>query len=97
MYTEVIAQILTATARTKNASNKDMGNNESFEPSPSKSWPPCPWLPCDDDDDGGGKKPGRSPKKIGILAREVVAFEKKIAMAFLDLYANFFERTRLIH
>ncbi|VDC06015.1 unnamed protein product [Peniophora sp. CBMAI 1063] len=49
-----------------------------------KSWPPWPWPPWDGDDDGD--KPHKpSPPTPAKLAANVVAFERKLANATLDL------------
>lgn len=47
------------------------------------SWPPWPWPPWGDDDDDEAGKP--EPIDFAALAASVVAFEKKIANASLDL------------
>jgi endothelin-converting enzyme len=47
-----------------------------------KVWPPWPWPPWDGDNGDNGKKHMTDPAK---LAEEIVAFERKLANATLDL------------
>jgi endothelin-converting enzyme len=51
------------------------------------SWPPWPWPPWngDDDDDGDKDKKKKKPVDHAKLAKAVVAFERQIANASLDL------------
>ena len=57
-------------------------------------WPPWPWPPWDgeDPDDGGDKKPHNRTEEAPQLAQDILAFEKKVAKASLDLYVYQFLR-----
>ena len=67
---------------------QEMTNVPAFdEDAQAKFWPPVPWPPWggDDDDNDGGGKPDDGAKKARELAEKVVAFERKLAQASLDL------------
>ena len=64
-------------------------------------WPPWPWPPWgdDDDDDGhkGDDKGGNRSHEIKVLAKKVVAFERKLAQASLDLWVDHFPVLLFVH
>lgn len=89
VYKDVVERLLLTITEEEEEKDVSQSSPVLVDNDDDNVWPPYPWPPWggDDDDDGhkGDDKGGNRSQKIKALAKKVVAFERKLAQASLDL------------
>ena len=83
VYQQVVERLLVVLSEEEDK----LRASESVTIQDSNVWPPWPWPPWDEDgdDEGGDKRPTNGTERAHKFARRILALEKRLAKASLDL------------
>ncbi|KAF8969921.1 hypothetical protein BDZ97DRAFT_1793392 [Flammula alnicola] len=85
IYAQALERLLIALADEEEAEQLGKSSSVLTKNEDANVWPPWPWPPWGGDDEDGGDKPVNRTLEAHKLAKKVVAFERKLAQASLDL------------